>query len=138
MVATLLQLALERPIEITKILKDSEISSDAEFSFEAHPNNTTEAHLKELYSLGFRRVSFGIQDFDEKVQKDQILFLNKVRSQRDNLAVNEKLALLKKASEGTDNLMPYIIDAVKVYTSLGEICNTLRDVYGEYKEHVVI
>lgn len=75
---------------------------------------------------------------DEKVQKDQILFLNKVRSERDNMAVKDKLALLKKASQGTDNLMPYIIDAVKVYTSLGEICNTLRDVYGEYKEHVVI
>jgi methylmalonyl-CoA mutase N-terminal domain/subunit len=75
---------------------------------------------------------------DEKVQRDQIIFLNKVRSSRDNMAVNDKLAVLKKAAEGTDNLMPHIIDAVKVYTSLGEICNTLRDVYGEYKEHVVI
>ncbi len=75
---------------------------------------------------------------DEKVQKDQILFLNKVRSERDNLAVAEKLSALKNAAQGTNNLMPYIIDAVKVYTSLGEICNTLRDVYGEYKEHVVI
>ena len=75
---------------------------------------------------------------DEKVQKDQIEFLNKVRSGRDNLAVQNKLAELRKAAEGNENLMPYIIDAVKVYTSLGEICNTMRDVFGEYKETVVI
>ncbi|MBW7468442.1 oxygen-independent coproporphyrinogen III oxidase [Pontibacter aydingkolensis] len=41
---------------------------EKEFSFEGHPNNTTTAHLETLYDLGFRRVSFGIQDFDPKVQ----------------------------------------------------------------------
>lgn len=46
----------------------SEICDDAEFSFEAHPGNTSAEHLKVLYDLGFRRVSFGIQDFDPKVQ----------------------------------------------------------------------
>ena len=40
-----------------------------EFSFEGHPNNTTYAHLQKLYDLGFRRVSFGVQDYAEKVQK---------------------------------------------------------------------
>lgn len=40
-----------------------------EFSFEGHPNNTTKAHLQKLYDLGFRRVSFGVQDYDENVQK---------------------------------------------------------------------
>jgi len=40
-----------------------------EFSFEGHPNNTTRAHLQTLYNLGFRRVSFGVQDYDETVQK---------------------------------------------------------------------
>ena len=42
--------------------------NDAEFSFEAHPNNTTFQHLKTLYDLGFKRLSLGIQDFDPKVQ----------------------------------------------------------------------
>ena len=41
---------------------------DYEFSFEGHPNNTTRAHLQKLYNLGFRRVSFGVQDYSEKVQ----------------------------------------------------------------------
>ena len=40
-----------------------------EFSFEGHPNNTTREHLEKLYKLGFRRVSFGVQDYSEKVQK---------------------------------------------------------------------
>lgn len=44
-------------------------SVDHEFSFEGHPNNTTYAHLQKLYELGFRRVSFGVQDYAEKVQK---------------------------------------------------------------------
>lgn len=51
------------------ILRDVEVSSDAEFSFEGHPNNTTEEHLRTLYEKGFSRVSFGIQDFDPKVQE---------------------------------------------------------------------
>src|SRR5690606_20879225 len=44
-------------------------ASDYEFSFEGHPNNTTKEHLQKLYDLGFRRVSFGVQDYDIIVQK---------------------------------------------------------------------
>ncbi len=51
------------------ILKDSKLAIDYEFSFEGHPNNTTRAHLQTLYNLGFRRVSYGVQDYNEKVQK---------------------------------------------------------------------
>lgn len=54
---------------ISYILEDTIVHDDFEFSFEGHPNNTMEAHLRTLYDLGFRRVSFGVQDLDEKVQK---------------------------------------------------------------------
>lgn len=54
---------------IDNILKNCRIHKDAEFSFEAHPGNTSKDHLLTLYSLGFRRLSLGIQDFDLKVQK---------------------------------------------------------------------
>jgi oxygen-independent coproporphyrinogen-3 oxidase len=54
---------------IKGILDHAEVASDYEFSFEGHPNNTTKAHLKKLYDLGFRRVSFGIQDYAPTVQK---------------------------------------------------------------------
>lgn len=50
------------------ILDTVNIASDYDFSFEGHPSNTTKEHLQALYNLGFKRVSFGIQDFDEKVQ----------------------------------------------------------------------
>lgn len=45
------------------------VADDAEFSFEAHPGNTSVAHLQTLYDLGFNRISLGIQDFDPVVQK---------------------------------------------------------------------
>ncbi|MBA4848884.1 oxygen-independent coproporphyrinogen III oxidase [Emticicia sp. BO119] len=53
---------------IEGILSGSKVSATHEFSFEGHPNNTTEAHLRTLYNLGFRRVSFGVQDYDHTVQ----------------------------------------------------------------------
>lgn len=53
---------------ISSLLEDVVIHPDHEFSFEGHPNNTTEEHLQVLFDLGFRRVSFGVQDLDEKVQ----------------------------------------------------------------------
>ena len=54
---------------ITTILEKSKIHPDRNFSFEGHPNNTTEIHLETLYELGFRRVSYGVQDNDPEVQK---------------------------------------------------------------------
>ncbi|SHF44280.1 oxygen-independent coproporphyrinogen III oxidase [Chryseobacterium vrystaatense] len=51
------------------IFETVDIAEHQEFSFEGHPNNTTRDHLQTLYDLGFRRVSFGVQDYDPKVQK---------------------------------------------------------------------
>ncbi len=60
------------PDNLKRLLNDifelAIIHEDHEFSFEGHPNNTTIDHLKALYDLGFRRVSYGVQDHDEKVQ----------------------------------------------------------------------
>jgi oxygen-independent coproporphyrinogen III oxidase len=56
-------------IMLKHLLGSSNIKKDAEFSFEGHPNNTTNAHLKVLLDHGFDRVSYGIQDFDPTVQK---------------------------------------------------------------------
>lgn len=53
---------------VTTILKDVTIHPVHDFSFEGHPNNTTPEHLQVLYDQGFRRVSFGVQDLDMKVQ----------------------------------------------------------------------
>lgn len=54
---------------ILEILKTSKLALNHEFSFEGHPNNTTRDHLQALYDVGFRRVSYGVQDYNETVQK---------------------------------------------------------------------
>jgi oxygen-independent coproporphyrinogen III oxidase len=54
---------------IDGILSKATLADGYEFSFEGHPNNTSRAHLQTLFDLGFRRVSFGVQDYSEKVQK---------------------------------------------------------------------
>lgn len=53
---------------INGLLEGADLKEDHQFSFEGHPNNTSKAHLKTLYDLGFRRVSYGVQDYDMQVQ----------------------------------------------------------------------
>ena len=75
-----------------------------------------------------------ILKIDEAVAKIQMDKLNLLKKERDNDAVKERLEKLKKAAQGTENLMPYIIDAVREYTSIGEIMRTLEEVFGTYRE----
>ena len=73
---------------------------------------------------------------DPAVGKKQIDKVNKMKAGRDNAAVTASLENLKKAAQGEDNLMPYIIAAVKTYATLGEICGVLREEFGEFKPSV--
>jgi len=59
--------------------------------------------------------------------------LQKLRKQRDNEKVKRALAEIKKISSSDENLMPAVLDAVKSYVTLGEICNVLKEVFGEYR-----
>lgn len=54
---------------INGLKENAELHPKYEFSFEGHPNNTTREHLQALYDVGFRRVSYGVQDFDQEVQR---------------------------------------------------------------------
>jgi methylmalonyl-CoA mutase N-terminal domain/subunit len=69
---------------------------------------------------------------DPAVQEEQIRKLAAVRARRDQAAVDRSLAALKTAAAGTANLMEPILDAVKAYATLQEICDVLRSVFGEY------
>jgi len=93
------------------------------------------------------RIIVGVNDFqlreacatpllkiDDKVEEEQIKILQNVRDQRNNGQVREKLEKLKQAAKGTENLMPYIMDATREYASIGEVMATLKEVFGEYRE----
>lgn len=75
---------------------------------------------------------------DPKIEIEQREFLKEIKEKRDNILVRQKLEALKLAAERGDNLVPYIIDAVKVYATEQEIMETLKSVYGTFKEVVVI
>jgi methylmalonyl-CoA mutase N-terminal domain/subunit len=75
---------------------------------------------------------------DESVATSQIAKLKALKSTRDNGRVRQTLdALHKAAAAGTDNMMPLVLDCVRSYTTLGEICDSLRAVYGVYEETMV-
>jgi len=74
-----------------------------------------------------------IEEVDEAVEQAQQDNVATVREERDDEAVEAKLDALRGAAEGDENVMPYIIDAVKVYATTGEVCDVLRDVFGEYQ-----
>jgi methylmalonyl-CoA mutase N-terminal domain/subunit len=80
----------------------------------------------------------GLLKIDRSVQDAQIQSLCKIRTERNQTEVHTRLLELKKAAEGTDNLMPFVLHAVRAYASVGEICNTLRSVFGEYREQNTI
>ena len=71
---------------------------------------------------------------DPSVRVDQIERLKKLKSERDTEKVKKSLADLKQGAEGNDNLLPLIVEAVKRYATLGEICDELREVFGEYQQ----
>jgi methylmalonyl-CoA mutase N-terminal domain/subunit len=71
---------------------------------------------------------------DEEVGRRQVAKLAEVRRQRDGARVSRCLEALREAARGSQNLMPPILEAVRAYASIGEICGALREVFGEYQE----
>ncbi len=75
-----------------------------------------------------------ILQIDESVAHQQAERLQKLRAQRSNEEVERRLKGLRKAASGSENLMPYLYDAVKAYATLGEISDALREVFGVHHE----
>jgi methylmalonyl-CoA mutase N-terminal domain/subunit len=76
----------------------------------------------------------GLLRVDPAVRTSQIERLKTLRSKREEERVKKTLSDLKMGAEGNENLMPLILEAVKAYATLGEICNVLREVFGEYQQ----
>src|SRR5262249_39536741 len=75
---------------------------------------------------------------DESAAEVQLAKLDRLKKTRNADAVNRSLDALRAAARTTANLMPPILDAVRAYATVGEMCNALRDVWGEYEEVPVI
>lgn len=80
----------------------------------------------------------GLLKIDSTVEKSQVTKLKAMKAGRDNLAVSDALKRLTLAAKSSDNLMPKILEAVKVYATLGETVNAMKEVFGEYKENIVL
>jgi methylmalonyl-CoA mutase N-terminal domain/subunit len=97
------------------------------------------------------RVIVGVNDFvtadeppasilyiDESAGEKQLAKLEALRSRRNSAQVGRALDALRSGASGTDNTMPLLLDAVRAYATIGEMCDALRDVWGEYVEDAVI
>jgi methylmalonyl-CoA mutase N-terminal domain/subunit len=75
-----------------------------------------------------------IWKMDPEIERRQLKRLREVKETRNVRNVKERLGKLRRAAEGDGNLMPFIIDAVREYATLQEICDVFRDVFGTYTD----
>jgi methylmalonyl-CoA mutase N-terminal domain/subunit len=83
-------------------------------------------------------VRIPLLEMDPQGYTRQVARLERVRRERDNEQVDVTLEALRQAARGTENTMPYILDCVRAYATLGEIMGVFRQVFGEYREPAII
>jgi len=81
------------------------------------------------------KIEIPILSIPEEVEKSQIKRLQETKRTRNNRKVSESLRKLKNAALNNENLMPYLIESAKEYCSIGEMVDTLKEVFGEYTEN---
>jgi methylmalonyl-CoA mutase N-terminal domain/subunit len=79
-----------------------------------------------------------VLQIDETAEQKQIERIREVRRRRNESAVAKTLSDLRRAAEGSENTMPFILDAVRAYATVGEICGALKEVFGSYTETNVL
>ncbi|MHA1588517.1 MAG: acyl-CoA mutase large subunit family protein [Candidatus Thorarchaeota archaeon] len=86
------------------------------------------------FVLEGEEITIPVLKIDPEIERKQVERTQRIRGERDKKKFEEALNGLRKASEGTDNVMPHIINAVKAYATVGEICDVWRDLWGEWDE----
>ncbi|NCC32067.1 MAG: methylmalonyl-CoA mutase, partial [Chloroflexia bacterium] len=79
-----------------------------------------------------------ILQMDPEGERKHLERLNRVRRERDQALVAQRLAELRAAAEGSDNTMPAILNCVRAYCTVGEMCDVLRETFGVYQETLVV
>ena len=78
-----------------------------------------------------------ILEMDREGERIQLERLKDLRRNRDQSKADKALERLRRAAEGDENTMPFILECVHAYNTLGETCQVLRDVFGEYEEPAI-
>lgn len=86
------------------------------------------------YVMEDEKLEIPVLKIDQQVEKEQSAFVKKIRQERDNKAVHENLEKLRAVARGKENTFEVILDCVRVYATLGEICDVLREEWGEHVE----
>jgi len=103
-----------------------------------------EIETRERISVGVNEcvmdepIEIPILEMDPEGERRERQRLARLRRERDSGLANQCLNALREACQGSQNLMPYILDAVNAYCTLGEVCDVMRQVFGEYQEGPVI
>jgi len=84
------------------------------------------------------RVAVPTLQIDESAARQQLAKVDRLRRTRNTVAVRRALDRLRRMAAGTENTMPALLDAVRAYATVGEMCDALRDVWGEYQEQAII
>ena len=84
------------------------------------------------------RAPVPILQIDESAARQQLAKIDHVRGTRNTAAVTRALDRLRQVAAGTENTMPALLDAVRAYATVGEMCDALREVWGEYQEQAII
>lgn len=90
------------------------------------------------YTVEEKECPIELLRINPNVEAEQVASLQKLKRQRDNRKVKEMLEKLHYATQKDENLMPIMIEAVKAYVTIGEITEVLKQVYGEYKELIIV
>ncbi len=113
---------------------------------QSHVSRQAYEHQKALESGKFRKVGVNcyqveeerpeveMHDYKPEDAEAQVARLARIKAERDNAAVETALANLRKAAEGSDNLMPYLVEAVRAYATVGEMNQAMKSVFGTYDE----
>ena len=85
-----------------------------------------------------REVPVPILQIDETAAERQLAKVDRLRRTRSKVVVTRALDRLRKAASGAENTMPALLDAVRAYATVGEMCDALRDIWGEHQEQAII
>lgn len=113
--------------------------ADAAYRYQQEIDN----HAREIVAVNAYKsteapIEIPILAMDPEGERKQLARLNRVRAERDQALVSQRLAELRAVAEGSDNMMPAILNCVRAYCTVGEMCDVLRETFGVYQETVVV